>query len=234
MFGVRGFFYARFLALLSRRAFFCVLFQSWERKYTLCYGIGRGIRDLQNDFLFAKERSRNHFMEVTDMRFEDKKVEFVKVGENVNRIKLSSIYDHNCSSQEFVIVDDEMLEYLIESEMEFNANRRTKDNHVVALPEDETAAAKMGAVVKSEEEKYFAATEDEKKKVLDILSLLTPCQRRRLYLRFKNHLTYKAVGKMEGVSGSAIKRSCELAFEKLKPHCDFLQKVTCIKWVDLL
>ena len=28
------------------------------------------------------------------MRFEDKKVEFVKVGENVNRVKLSSIYDH--------------------------------------------------------------------------------------------------------------------------------------------
>ena len=33
----------------------------------------------QND-LFTQELSRNHFMEVTDMRFEDKKVEFVKVG----------------------------------------------------------------------------------------------------------------------------------------------------------
>ena len=34
------------------------------------------------------------------MRFEDNKVEFVKVGENVNRVKLSSIYNHNCLSQE--------------------------------------------------------------------------------------------------------------------------------------
>ena len=66
-----------------------------------------------------------------------------------------------------VIVNDEMLSYLIETEMEFNANRRTKSNRVVALPEDETAV-KMGAVVKSEEEKYFAVTEDEIKQVLDI------------------------------------------------------------------
>lgn len=43
------------------------------------------------------------------MRFEDKKVEFEKVGENVNRVKLKSIYPNNCSSQEYVIVDDEML-----------------------------------------------------------------------------------------------------------------------------
>lgn len=58
------------------------------------------------------------------MRYEDKKVEFEKVGENVNRVLLKSIYPNNCSSQEFVIVDDEMLNYLIESEMEFNAKRR--------------------------------------------------------------------------------------------------------------
>ena len=33
----------------------------------------------------------------TIMVYKDKKVEFVKVGENVNRVKLSSIYDNNCS-----------------------------------------------------------------------------------------------------------------------------------------
>lgn len=48
-----------------------------------------------------------------------------------------------------------MLNYLIESEMEFNVNRRTKVNHVVALPEDETVAAKMGAMDNSAEEKFF-------------------------------------------------------------------------------
>ena len=37
------------------------------------------------------------------MRYEDKKVEFEKVGENVNRVKMSSIYANNYSDQEHVV-----------------------------------------------------------------------------------------------------------------------------------
>lgn len=169
------------------------------------------------------------------MFYKDSKVEFVKVGENANRIKLSSIYPNNCSSQEYVIVDDEMLEYLIESEQKENNKERRFRRHYVALPEDETAAAKMGAITSSVEEKYFAESdEDEISRILEILSLLTACQRKRLYLRFKENLTYKAIGKMEGVGLTTVQSSCELALEKLKPYSDFLQNATTARWVDLL
>ena len=190
-----GAFLCPFFGSVFTHSLFCMLFRSWESKYTLCYGLGRAIRDIQNDF-FTQEQSRNHFMEVTDMRFEDNKEEFVKVDENVNVLSCQA-FTITIARHRNVIVNDKMLSYLIETEMEFNANRRTKSNHVVALPEDETAA-KMGAVVKSEEEKYFTVTEDEIKQVLDIHSLLIPCQRRGLYLCFKTTLHTKQLEKMGG------------------------------------
>ena len=71
------------------------------------------------------------------MVYKDKKLEFVKVGENANRVKLSSIYDNNCSSQENVVVDDEMLEYLIAETRKANANERSFRRHFVCLPEED-------------------------------------------------------------------------------------------------
>lgn len=169
------------------------------------------------------------------MLYKDNKVEFVKVGENVNRVKLSSIYANNCSDQEYVIVDDEMLEYLIVSEQKENNKERRFRRHYVALPDDETAAAKMGAVTSSVEEDFLSkADAEELKKLQAIISLLTSAQRRRIYKRFKENLSFEDIGRSEGVSASAIKRSCEIAFKKLKPYCDFLQNIAPIKWIDLL
>lgn len=169
------------------------------------------------------------------MFYKDKKIEFVKVGENANRVKLSSIYDNNCSSQEYVIVDDEMLEYLIAEEHKANTMDRNFRNHFVGFPDDETAAAKMGAKTVSAEEKYFTeADTEELSKIIAILSTLTDAQRRRIYKRFKENLSFEEIGRAEGVSASAIKRSCEIAFKKLKPYSDFLQRTAIIMWVDLL
>lgn len=169
------------------------------------------------------------------MRFEDKKVEFEKVGENVNRVKLSSIYGHNCSSQEYVIVDDEMLKYLIKSEMKFNANRRTKDNHVVALPEDETAAAKMGAMDKSAEEKFFSESDKEQiEHILLILSELTNKQRKRLYMKFRLNMSYAEIARTEKAALVTVRESCERAVNRLKKHSEFLKNCTMKSWVDWL
>lgn len=169
------------------------------------------------------------------MRFEDKKVEFVKVGENVNRVLLKSIYPNNCSSQEFVIVDDEMLNYLIESEMEFNANRRTKDNHVVALPEDETAAAKMGAMDKSAEEKFFSESDKEQiEHILLIMSELTDKQRKRLYMKFRLNMSYAEIARTEKAALVTVRESCERAVNRLKKHSEFLKNCTIKSWVDWL
>lgn len=129
------------------------------------------------------------------MRYEDKRIEFVKIGENANRVKLSSIYDYNRSSQEYVIVDDEMLEYLLTSEQKENNKERRSRRHYVALPEDETSAAKMGAMTSSVEKKFFPETDAEEKKILAIISQLTEVQWRRVYKRFKKNLSFEDIGR---------------------------------------
>lgn len=169
------------------------------------------------------------------MFYKDKKVEYVKVGENANRVKLSSVYDNNCSSQEYVVVDDAMLEYLIAETHKANANERRFRRHVVCLPEEDTIVAKIGSVTVSAEEKYLTeADTEELSKILTILSTLTNAQRRRIYKRFKENLSFEEIGRSEGVSASAIKRSCEIAFKKLKPYVDFLRHTMIIRWMDLL
>ncbi len=169
------------------------------------------------------------------MRYEDRKVEFVKISENVNRVKLSSIYENNCSSQEYVIVDDETLEYLVASERKFSADRRTKSNHVVALPEDETAAAKMGAMDKSAEEKFFSESDKEQiDYILHILSELTYKQRKRLYMKFRLNMSYAEIARTEKAALVTVRESCERAVNRLKKHSDFLKNCTIKSWVDWL
>lgn len=169
------------------------------------------------------------------MFYKDKKVEYVKVGENANRVKLSSIYDHNCSSKEYVIVDDEILAYLIESEQKINADRRTKDNHVIELPEDETAAGKMGAIDKSAEEKFFSELDDEQiRRIRLIISELTIRQRKRLYMKFRLNMSYTQIARIEGSALVTVRESCERAFKKLRKHRDFLQDCSIKSWVDWL
>lgn len=169
------------------------------------------------------------------MRYEERKVEFVKISENVNRVKLSSIYPNNCSSQEYVIVDDEMLAYLIESEKEFNAKRRTKDNHVVALPDDETAAAKMGAKDASAEEKFFSESDKEQiEHILLILSELTDKQRKRLYMKFCLKMSYTEIARIECSALVTVRESCERAINRLKEHSEFFKNCTIKTWADWL
>lgn len=145
------------------------------------------------------------------MLYKDSKVEFVKASENVNSVKLSSIYANNCSSLKYVIVDDEMLEYLITSEQKENNKERRFHRHYIALPDNETAAAKMGAMTSSVEEKFLSkADTEEMERILAIISSLT-----------KENLSFEDIGRAEGVSASAIKHSVEIAFTKLKPYSDF-------------
>lgn len=69
-------------------------------------------------------------------------IDFVKIGENTNIVKLSSAYDTNCSMQEFETVDDRTLQCMLDSEREMDSFQRNERNHVVSLPEDEVKAAK--------------------------------------------------------------------------------------------
>lgn len=124
---------------------------------------------------------------------------------------------------------------LIESEMKFNANRRTKSNHVVALPGDETAAAKMGAMDRSAEEKFFSESDKEQiEHILLILSELTDNQRKRLYMKFRLNMSYADIARVEKAALVTIRESCERAVNRLKKHGEFLQNCTIKLWVDWL
>lgn len=163
-------------------------------------------------------------------------IDYVKTGENTNLIKLSSAYDNNCSSQEYEVIDDMTLDIILTSEREIDsAKRKERNYHIVNLPDDDTKAAKMGAISVSVEEKFFMEYDEEEiQQIMCILSQLTDCQRKRIYMRYKLELSYKQISHIEGVGISTIQASCELALEKLKPYGKFLQETKIVKWVDLL
>lgn len=142
------------------------------------------------------------------MFYKDKKVEYVKVGENANRVKLSSIYDHNCSSQEYVVVDNEMLEYLIAETRIANANERSFRRHFVCLLEEDTVAAKISAVTASAKEKYLTeADTEELSKILTILSPYKCSEKANLQTLQGKNISFEKIVRSEGVSAGAIKRS---------------------------
>lgn len=162
-------------------------------------------------------------------------IDFVKIGENTNIVKLSSAYDTNCSMQEFEIVDDRTLQCMLDSEREMDSFQRNERNHVVSLPEDEVKAAKMGAVTVSVEEKYFSEYDSEQiNEILDVLSKLTYRQRKRIYMKFCLKMTYTAIGLSEGVAPASVQESCERALRKLSEYSDILQNTTIKTWTDLL
>ena len=155
-------------------------------------------------------------------------IDFVKIGENTNIVKLSSAYDTNCSMQEFETVDDRTLQCMLDSEREMDSFQRNERNHVVSLP-------KMVAVTVSVEEKYFSEYDSEQiNEILDVLSKLTYRQRKRIYMKFCLKMTYTAIGLSEGVAPASVQESCERALRKLSEYSDILQNTTIKTWTDLL
>lgn len=166
----------------------------------------------------------------------DKKLIYTKKDKNVNLVKLSSEYDTNCSEQEYEVVDDKILAYMLESDKHFSSMERNARNYTISISyNDEIGGTQQ--IVKNHVEEGFEIAEEyrlELERVLAILNTLTDCQRKRIYMLFKLEMTYKEIGKVEGVGISSIQSSCELALAKLKPHGQYLQKLKGIKWVDLL
>ncbi len=162
-------------------------------------------------------------------------VKFIKVAANRNLIKLATAYDTNCSSQEYAEVNDETLEFILNSELKFSSAGRNERNHTVPYPEEDKLTVKIGAITDSVEEIYFSERNQEEIDMIQkILSILTPCQRKRMYMYFKLNLTYKEIGEKEGVGFTAIQHSCEIALKKLKPYGEILRNTTIVKWLDLL
>ena len=66
------------------------------------------------------------------MNYDEHLVEFTKIGENANLVKLASDYDNNCSAEKVVIVSDAVLEYMLQSDRDMNALARRERDHTIS------------------------------------------------------------------------------------------------------
>ncbi len=165
----------------------------------------------------------------------ERKIEFIKIGENRNLIRLSTAYDTNCSECDYVEVNDETLEYMLSSEKEMASKNRNYRGNTIPYPEQDKDINQIGLITCSAEDYFFNEhNNEEAQEILNVLSLLTDCQRRRIFLYFRLKLTYKEIGKRENVSIGTVQSSIKLALEKLWEYRHFLQNVNIIRWLDLL
>ena len=133
------------------------------------------------------------------------KLEFSKTEDGRNLLVLSSVYQHNCSSQKTVIVDDDVLEVFQQmcrdQERERN-HRRRHGNRFIYLGSDENFDAKLGLITHAPDEtvesdlylEYIKRFFDEK-------------TYRRGMLYFLHKYSLKEIAEMDSVSEVAVFKS---------------------------
>ena len=171
--------------------------------------------------------------------FDDRNIEFEKLGENINEVKLSSAYDHNCSEQQSEVVTDEMLDNMIDSDNDLANKNRYDRKQRVDMSKTDKEMVKLGLTLPSAEDVVIAEEEQEEgrkeeKRILEIFSHLTEIQRRRLFLMYNDNLSVAEIAELEGVGEWSIRDSIRIAIKNLREHGDFLQKTKAKNWSDLL
>lgn len=137
----------------------------------------------------------------------DKKIkpEFSKTEDGRNLLVLSSVYQHNCSEQQTVIVDDDVLEVFQQScrDMERERNhRRRHENKFIYLGGNENFDAKLGLITHAPNEtvesdlylEYIERLFDEK-------------TYRRGMLYYLHKYSLKEIAEMDSVSEVAVFKS---------------------------
>lgn len=168
-------------------------------------------------------------------------VEFTKLGENANLIKLASAYDTNCSNEEYTIVNDEVLELMLQSDRAYNALARRERYHAIpsSFDDEKISQRNLDAFAVEEQYSFLLAEEDELFQeqlslIQTICSELTDVQRDRLYIHCVYGMNLEVIASFEGVSIEAVSKSCEIAKQKLQKHRHFLLSVRGGKWAHLL
>ncbi len=172
-----------------------------------------------------------------------KVIKYEKIAKDKNLVTLATAYDHNCSRQQTVEVSDAVLAVMLRYEKLENKYGRNQRNHREDMPDNDYDAAKKGLVMPSADEmleaeelrkEEEAKIEAEKKHIIEIASLLTVKERRRVYMFAKKGLNYSEIAELDGVSTAAVTLSCKNAYRKLEPYRNFLQNTRVSEWVDLL
>lgn len=163
-----------------------------------------------------------------------REVEYIKIKENVNLVKLSTAYDTNCSEEEFTEVDDKTLSCILRYEQFVTSQDSYSSNKELSISYDDSSGKILKNAKCCYEEDFFSDDKAQAEAVLKIFSSLSDKQRKRLYMKYKLNMSYMKIGKIEGKAPSTIMESCNRALKKLQKHGEYLSKLDIKMWVDLL
>lgn len=162
-------------------------------------------------------------------KYKYKSVDFQKIADNVNLVKLSSIYDNPCGDVAYAEVNDVILDALISDTRANESYNRYVRDWEIAGAFNET----NGTLIVSKDQSKVE-NEDEKKQIIQLFGMLSVTQRRRLYLYIQDKMTYEEIAELDGVSIASTYRSFLRAFQHLRKYGQFLQGVSVSNWVELL
>ena len=132
------------------------------------------------------------------------KLEYSKTEDGKNLLVLSSVYQHNCSDQKTVIVDDDVLEVFrqFNRDRERERSRKRRHGRNIYLGENENFDAALGLMTNAPDE----AVEDEL-----YLEYIKRFFDDRVYKRgimyYLQGMTQSEIADIEGVSATAVHKS---------------------------
>lgn len=100
-----------------------------------------------------------------------REVEYVKVKENVNLVKLSTAYDTNCSEEEFTEVDDKTLNYILQYEQFVTSQDSYSSNKELSVSYDDSSGKILNNAKCCYEENFFS---DDKTQAANLRTLIIP------------------------------------------------------------
>lgn len=132
------------------------------------------------------------------------KLEFSKTEDGKNLLMLSSVYQHNCSDQKTVIVDDDVLEVFQQTcrDQERERSRKRRHGSNIYIGENENFDATLGLITNAPDEaveselylKYIKRYFDDKVYNRGIMYYL-------------QGMTQSEIAEVEGVSATAVHKS---------------------------
>ena len=132
------------------------------------------------------------------------KLEFSKTEDGKNLLVLSSVYQHNCSNKEAVIVDDDVLEVFRQSnrDRERERSRRRRHGSNIYLGENENFDAALGLITNAPDE-----TVEDELYLEYIKRFFDDKVYNRGIMYYLQGMTQSEIAEVEGVSATAVHKS---------------------------
>ena len=132
------------------------------------------------------------------------KLEFSKTEDGRNLLVLSSVYQHNCSDQKTVIVDDEVLEVFQQTcrDQERERSRKRRHGSNIYLGENENFDATLGLITNAPDE-----VAEDKLYLEYIKRFFDDKVYNRGIMYYLQGMTQSEIADIEGVSATAIHKS---------------------------